>query len=66
MNEELDSQLSAMFDDELPAVECELLARAPVARRGAEGALEPVCGDRLPPSEPKVGVRLERRGLRGA
>ena len=27
MNEELDSQLSAMFDDELPAVECELLAR---------------------------------------
>ena len=27
MNEELDSQLSAMFDNELPAVECELLAR---------------------------------------
>jgi negative regulator of sigma E activity len=27
MNEELDSQLSAMFDDELPAGECELLAR---------------------------------------
>jgi negative regulator of sigma E activity len=27
MNEELDSQLSAMFDDELPAQECELLAR---------------------------------------
>jgi sigma-E factor negative regulatory protein RseA len=27
MNEELDSQLSAMFDDELPASECELLAR---------------------------------------
>jgi sigma-E factor negative regulatory protein RseA len=27
MNEQLDSQLSAMFDDELPAVECELLAR---------------------------------------
>jgi sigma-E factor negative regulatory protein RseA len=27
MNEELDSQLSAMFDDELPSVECELLAR---------------------------------------
>ncbi|MBS0367271.1 MAG: sigma-E factor negative regulatory protein [Proteobacteria bacterium] len=27
MNEELDSQLSAMFDDELPAEECELLAR---------------------------------------
>lgn len=26
-NEELDSQLSAMFDNELPAVECELLAR---------------------------------------
>jgi len=26
-NEELDSQLSAMFDDELPAAECELLAR---------------------------------------
>jgi sigma-E factor negative regulatory protein RseA len=26
-NEELDSQLSAMFDDELPAPECELLAR---------------------------------------
>ncbi len=27
MNEELDSQLSAMFDDELPPPECELLAR---------------------------------------
>lgn len=27
MNEELDSQLSAMFDDELPEGECELLAR---------------------------------------
>ncbi len=27
MNEELDSQLSAMFDNELPAEECELLAR---------------------------------------
>ena len=27
MNEELDSQLSAMFDDELPQSECELLAR---------------------------------------
>lgn len=27
MNEMLDSQLSAMFDDELPAAECELLAR---------------------------------------
>jgi sigma-E factor negative regulatory protein RseA len=27
MNEELDSQLSAMFDDELPQAECELLAR---------------------------------------
>src|SRR5579863_7522763 len=27
MNEELDSQLSAMFDDELPAGECELMAR---------------------------------------
>ena len=27
MNEELDSQLSAMFDDELPTSECELLAR---------------------------------------
>lgn len=26
-NEELESQLSAMFDDELPAAECELLAR---------------------------------------
>ncbi|MGH8260940.1 MAG: RseA family anti-sigma factor, partial [Steroidobacteraceae bacterium] len=26
-NEELDSQLSAMLDDELPAPECELLAR---------------------------------------
>jgi negative regulator of sigma E activity len=26
-NEELDSQVSAMFDDELPASECELLAR---------------------------------------
>lgn len=26
-NEELDSQLSAMFDDELPKAECELLAR---------------------------------------
>jgi sigma-E factor negative regulatory protein RseA len=27
MNEELDSQLSAMFDDALPPAECELLAR---------------------------------------
>jgi sigma-E factor negative regulatory protein RseA len=27
MNEQLDSQLSAMFDDELPQEECELLAR---------------------------------------
>jgi len=27
VNEELDSQLSAMFDDELPPAECELLAR---------------------------------------
>jgi len=27
MNEELDSQLSAMFDNELPAGECELVAR---------------------------------------
>jgi len=27
MKEELDSQLSAMFDDELPSAECELLAR---------------------------------------
>jgi sigma-E factor negative regulatory protein RseA len=27
MNEELDSQLSAMYDDELPPAECELLAR---------------------------------------
>lgn len=27
MNEELDSQLSAMYDDELPPGECELLAR---------------------------------------
>ena len=27
MNEELDSQMSAMFDDELPPAECELLAR---------------------------------------
>jgi sigma-E factor negative regulatory protein RseA len=27
MKEELDSQLSAMYDDELPAAECELLAR---------------------------------------
>ena len=26
-NEELDSQVSAMFDDELPQGECELLAR---------------------------------------
>jgi len=29
MNEELDSQLSAMFDDELVPEECELLARRP-------------------------------------
>src|SRR4051794_7551045 len=27
MNEELDSQLSAMFDDELPEDQCQLLAR---------------------------------------
>ena len=31
MNEELDSQLSAMFDNELPEGECELLARRLVA-----------------------------------
>lgn len=36
MNEELDSQLSAMFDDELPAAECELLAR----RLSRDGALK--------------------------
>jgi len=33
MNEELDSQLSAMFDDELPPAQCELLARR-LARDG--------------------------------
>jgi sigma-E factor negative regulatory protein RseA len=36
MNEELDSQLSAMFDDELPESECELLAR----RLSRDGALQ--------------------------
>jgi len=34
MNEERDSQLSAMFDGELPAAECELLARR-ITRDGA-------------------------------
>jgi sigma-E factor negative regulatory protein RseA len=36
MNEELDSQLSAMFDDELPPSECELLA----LRLSRDGALQ--------------------------
>jgi sigma-E factor negative regulatory protein RseA len=45
MNEELDSQLSAMFDDELPQAECELLAlrlsrdRALQARWGRYAAI---------------------------
>src|SRR5450755_1134937 len=45
MNEELDSQLSAMFDDELPRAECELLAlrlsrdRALQARWGRYAAI---------------------------
>ena len=46
MNEELDSQLSAMFDDELPAAECELLARRLSRDERAQGALGPVCGHR--------------------
>ena len=39
MNEELDSQLSAMFDNELPAAECELLARRLSRDEALQGAL---------------------------
>ena len=46
MNEELESQLSAMFDDELPAAECELLARRLARDEQLQGALGPLCGDR--------------------
>ena len=46
MNEELDSQLSAMFDDELPAAECELLARRLSRDEAAQGTLGPLRGHR--------------------
>src|SRR5262249_2170501 len=64
MNEELDSQLSAMFDDELPATECELLARrlsrdeelkARWARYAAIGATIRAEGG------PRLNVELARR-----
>ena len=58
MNEELDSQLSAMFDDELPAAECELLARRLSRDEQLQGALGPLCRHRRQPSAPKRGVRL--------
>ena len=55
MNEELDSQLSAMFDDELPEDECELLARR-LARGDdcVEGSLASLRRDGR-------GIRAERR-----
>ena len=59
MNEELDSQLSAMFDDELPEAECQLLAR----RLSRDDALKArwrryaVMGAAVRSSE--RGVRLE-------
>ena len=46
MNEELDSQLSAMFDDELPAAECELLARRLSRDEQLQGPLGALRGDR--------------------
>ena len=64
MNEELDSQLSAMFDDELPTSECELLARRPVARRGAQGALGPLRGRRR--GDPRRTRRTPERPARRA
>ena len=45
-NEELDSQLSAMFDDELPPAECELLARRLSRDEQLQGALGPLRRDR--------------------
>lgn len=64
MNEELDSQLSAMFDDELPQGECELLAR----RLSRDGELKArweryaLIGAAVR-AEP--GVRLDGRIARG-
>ena len=54
MNEELDSQLSAMFDDELPPQECELLARRLSRDERAQGALGPLRGDRARSSAPSA------------
>jgi sigma-E factor negative regulatory protein RseA len=64
MNEELDSQLSAMFDNELPQGQCELLARrlsrdeelkARWARYAAIGATIRVEGG------PQLNIELARR-----
>ena len=58
MNEELDSQLSAMFDDELPHQECELLARrlsrdeALKARWGRYAVVGAVIRARMPMPAP--------------
>lgn len=66
-NEELGSQLSAMFDDELPAVECELLARrlsrdehlkARWARYALIGAA--IRSDRGARLQPSVAPRVKR------
>ncbi len=54
MNEELDSQLSAMFDNELPAAECELLARRLSPGRGSESPLGTGMRRSVPPSVPRV------------
>ena len=54
MNEELDSQLSAMFDGELPAAECELLARRLARDEQLRGALGPLRGRSAPPSAPSA------------
>ena len=54
MNEELDSQLSAMFDDELPPQECELLARRLSRDERAQGALGPLRGRSARSSAPSA------------
>ena len=76
MNEELDSQLSAMFDNELPAAECELLARrlsrdeelkARWSRYAAIGATIRAEGGRAPEFQPRrAGQQCHlRRTCRG-
>jgi sigma-E factor negative regulatory protein RseA len=64
MNEELDSQLSAMFDDELPQSECELLARrlardaALMARWGRYAAISAAVRGADVRSGGRVGQRV--------